>query len=198
MKLNWVERLVVNSFPRLLEQRLEIRWMAKKMSLKPDSVVLEVGCGRGAGASLILKEFDPAVIHAMDLDMEMIRRAKTYLDPGQRKRITLYVGDTVHLPHGDASMDAVFDFGVLHHIPAWRKALGEIVRVLKPGGIFALEELYPGLYQNFLTRRFLLHPQGDRFTGHDFKKALKEEGLYLQHALELKGLGILGICVRKE
>jgi ubiquinone/menaquinone biosynthesis C-methylase UbiE len=198
MKLNWAERLVVNSLPRLLEQRLEIRWMAKKLSLKPDSVVLEVGCGRGAGAALILREFKPAVVHAMDLDLEMIRMAKRYLDPGQRKKIPLYVGDTIHLPHRDASLDAVFDFGVLHHIPDWRKALNEIARVLKPGGVFALEELYPHLYQNFLTRHILLHPQGDRFTSQGFKMALKETGLDLRQTLELKGLAILGLCIREE
>ena len=36
--------------------------------------------------------------------------------------------------------DVVIIFGVLHHISDWRKAIDEIVRVLKPGGSLYLEE----------------------------------------------------------
>jgi ubiquinone/menaquinone biosynthesis C-methylase UbiE len=196
MKLNWAERLIVNSPLRLLEQRLEIQWMGKKLALKPDAVVLEIGCGRGAGAASLLKEFRPAVIHAMDLDLKMIRQAQKYLAPSQRKKISLYVGDSICLPHQDGSLDAVFDFGVLHHIPNWREGLSEIARVLKPGGVFALEELYPHLYQNILTKHLLLHPRAGRFTSQSFKKALKEVGLNLSQFLEINNLAILGICFR--
>jgi ubiquinone/menaquinone biosynthesis C-methylase UbiE len=38
------------------------------------------------------------------------------------------------------SKDVVIIFGVLHHIPNWRKAIDEITRVLKPNGSLFLEE----------------------------------------------------------
>jgi len=38
------------------------------------------------------------------------------------------------------SKDVVIIFGVLHHIPNWRKAIDEITRVLKRGGSLFLEE----------------------------------------------------------
>ena len=66
--------------------------------------------------------------------------------------------------------DAVFIFGGLHHIPHWRGALTEISRVLKPSGMFIFEELYPSLYQNFITKHILLHPKKDRFYSDDLKK----------------------------
>jgi ubiquinone/menaquinone biosynthesis C-methylase UbiE len=44
----------------------------------------------------------------------------------------------IELP--DDAFDAVFIFGVLHHIPQWRKALCEMARVLKPGGVLLVEE----------------------------------------------------------
>jgi SAM-dependent methyltransferase len=40
----------------------------------------------------------------------------------------------------DASKDVVIIFGVLHHIPEWRKVIDEIRRVLKPNGSLFVEE----------------------------------------------------------
>ena len=50
------------------------------------------------------------------------------------------VGDLRKAPSGDATCDAVFIFGVLHHIAQWQKALYEVARVLKPGGVLLLDE----------------------------------------------------------
>jgi ubiquinone/menaquinone biosynthesis C-methylase UbiE len=128
------------------------------MPLAPGSIALEVGCGRGAGAAIIRKEFQPAVLLAMDLDLRMIRGGSTYLPEREREKISFYVADVLRIPARSGSLDAVFGFGILHHVPDWESALKEIIRVLKPGGVYYLEELYPSLYQNFITRHILLHP----------------------------------------
>jgi ubiquinone/menaquinone biosynthesis C-methylase UbiE len=130
----------------------------------------------------------------MDLDLEMLRRGKTYLPKGERKEISFYVADVLRVPARAESLDAVFGFGVLHHVPDWESALREIVRVLKPGGAYYLEELYPSLYQNFITRHILLHPSDRRFRSGDLKRALKATGLELVHMLECSRVGILGIA----
>jgi ubiquinone/menaquinone biosynthesis C-methylase UbiE len=197
MKLNWAERWVVNNPSRVFQQRMELRWLGRQMSLKPGAQVLEVGCGRGAGAGLILKEFQLAAIHAMDLDLEMIRKAEEYLPPHQRKQVFMLTGDVAHLPYRSDLFDAVFGFGVLHHVPDWRRGLTEIVRVLKPGGVYFVEELYPTLYQNFITRHILLHPEHDRFASSDLKAALQGQRLEIEAAVELKAVGILAVTVKK-
>ena len=196
MKLNRVERWAVNNPLRPLQQRLEIRWFKERCGLAPGGRVLEVGCGRGAGTALIKRAFRPAIIHALDLDIEMIRRAHTYLAPEALKGIEFYVADCARLPFRDGTMDAVFGFGVLHHIPDWQRALGEIARVLTAGGIYCFEELYPALYQNFLTRRFLLHPTGNRFRSGDLQRALKDAGLSPGGSRENKLLGIIGFAAK--
>lgn len=198
MKLNWAERWVVNNPCRVLEQRCQIRWMKKMMPLDPGARILEVGCGRGAGAGLILSEFQPAVLHAMDLDFHMIRKADRYLPPAQRQRISMYAGDVMHLPYQDATMDAVFGFGVLHHVPDWRSALAEIARVMKDGAVYYLEEIYPSVYQNFITKHILLHPTEDRFFSQDLHEALKNVHLSVEHVQEAKLLGILAVLVKKR
>jgi ubiquinone/menaquinone biosynthesis C-methylase UbiE len=197
MKLNWAERWVVNSPIRAMGQWMEFRWLTKTMSLPEGSLVLEVGCGRGAGAKLILKEFQPASLHALDLDIKMVQKAKGFFSPEERQRVSLYVGDVSRLPFKDASLDAVFGFGVLHHVPDWRGALAEIARVLKTEGIYCVEELYPTLYQNVITKRILVHPRQDRFLSHDLREATKAVKLPIRGAIEFKKLGILGVAVKE-
>ena len=196
MKLNWAERWAVNNPFRVIQQRLEMRWFKKNSNLKPRSSILEVGCGRGAGAALILSEFQPAVLQAMDLDIEMIVKAKDYLPPERARRISFYVGDVLHLPYKDGAMDAVFAFGVLHHVPDWQAALGEIARVLKTGGIYFLEEIYPSLYQNFITKHILLHPRENRFLSQDLKQGLLSVNLHLENFCEFPKIGIFGISIK--
>ena len=198
MKLNWAERWVVNNPSRVIQQRLEMRWLRKKSDLKPGAVVLEVGCGRGAGAGLILREFQPAVLQAMDLDIEMIGKAKDYLSPEVGRRISFYVGDVQRLPYKDGALDAVFAFGVLHHVPDWQAALGEIARVLKTGGTYFMEEIYPFLYQNFITKHILLHPRKNRFLSQDLKKAMKGAQFHLESHLEIEKIGILGVLIKED
>ena len=171
--------------------------MKRRRPLEPGAAVLEVGCGRGAGAAIIRKEFQPAVLLAMDLDLQMIRGGRTYLQEGERKKISFHVADALHIPARSASLDAVFGFGVLHHVPDWESALGEIVRVLKPGGVYYLEELYPSLYQNFLAKHILLHPTVNRFRSGGLKRALRSAGLHLDRLLENSRIGILGIATKK-
>ncbi|MBM4301725.1 MAG: methyltransferase domain-containing protein [Deltaproteobacteria bacterium] len=197
MKLNRAERLVVNNPVRVMIQRGVIRWIKGVTRIAPQARVLEIGCGRGAGARLIQEAFHPAVLHAFDLDYRMILQAGRYLKVGRRGRIALYVGDALRLPYRDGVLDAVFGFGVLHHLPDWRGGLREIARVLKPGGLYCLEEFYPQFYQNFLARRIFLHPEHDRFYSHDLRKALTEAGFELQGRLEQKRLGILAVAVKQ-
>jgi ubiquinone/menaquinone biosynthesis C-methylase UbiE len=196
MKLNWAERWVVNNPLRVVEQRMELRKLSRMMSLKPGLKVLEIGCGRGAGAGLILDVYRPSLLYATDLDVAMLKKARKYISSDKMEHIALVAADGFRLPFKTDSLDAVFDFGVLHHIPDWRSALGEVARVLKTQGSFFFEELYPALYQNFITKHILLHPGEDRFRSHDLKNGLDAAGLSLYRYEDWKGLGILGVALK--
>jgi ubiquinone/menaquinone biosynthesis C-methylase UbiE len=194
MKLNWAERMAVNNPIRPLQQRLELTLLKTHIPLKPGSRILEIGCGRGAGARLIRNIFHPSHIHATDLDVEMIRMAHAYLRPEDRTGIDFSVVDAAMLPFPERSMDAVFGFGVLHHVPDWQSALKEVVRVLKPGGIYFFEELFPALYQNFVTKRILLHPVENRFKSHELKETMKSSGLVLGKYFDMPLIAIFGVA----
>ncbi|KPK26506.1 MAG: hypothetical protein AMK69_11915 [Nitrospira bacterium SG8_3] len=197
MKLNWVERVVANNPFRAALQRGEIHVLKRKIHLKKGAKILEVGCGRGAGARLILKSFQPSLLCALDLDILMVQKARAYLSADEGERVSLYVGDVFRLPFKDNVLDAVFGFGVLHHVPDWRGAAAEIARVLKIGGIYFVEEFYPSAYQNFVTKHLLVHPEEDRFFGHDLRNALEAIELPIKEAIDFKKLGILAVAVKE-
>ena len=76
---------------------------------------------------------------ALDLDSKMIACARRRLAAYGLDRVQLSVGDVTCIRAGDATFDAVFDFGAIHLEPNWRKAFEEVRRVLKPGGKFFFE-----------------------------------------------------------
>lgn len=192
MKLNRAERWMVNNPVRAFMQREIVRWMKARDSLGPGAHILEIGCGRGVGATLLERYFKPRSIVAMDMDDRMIRIARRR-HAGLPGFAYFCLGEAVHLPFEDERFDAVFAFGLLHHVLDWRAAVNQIARVLERGGCFFMEEYYPASYQNALTRHILKHPDQDRFTGPDLVSALESFGLNLIHRFEIKGLGILGV-----
>ena len=99
------------------------------------AVVMDAGCGSGYSTALILDRFRPRRTIAFDLMPEQIMLAKK-----RGLGVDFRVGDATRMDVESASCDAVFIFGILHHIPAWREALSETCRVLKPGGVMLLEE----------------------------------------------------------
>lgn len=189
MKLNLAERWMVNSPVRLALQRRVLGRMRAMAPLAPGAEVLEIGCGRGEGGRLLRRYFAPRHLFLMDLDPAMARLAR-------QRGGTVLVGDAEALPLKTASLDAVFGFGFLHHVPAWRVALGEVARVLRPGGRYFLEEYYPATYQNPLTRHILRHPSEDRFYGPDLHLELARTGLELLAAQERAWWGIVGVARR--
>lgn len=96
--------------------------------------ILDVGCGRG-------RHMHAANAHAavwsvgVDHDRERLEDARegfAVLDGPQQ--FDLALADAHALPFPDASFDAVICSEVLEHLPVYEDALGEIARVLKPGG----------------------------------------------------------------
>lgn len=88
--------------------------------------VLEVGCGRGELSERIATETAAEVV-AVDISPRMVELTN---ERGMDAR----VGDVQELGFGDAEFDVVVAAWMLYHVPDIPKALGEIARVLRPGG----------------------------------------------------------------
>lgn len=155
-------------------QIFEVKKMRTMSYLEPDKIVLEIGCGQGVGTKLIQKYFLPKKIYAVDLDQKMIERAKK---KNTSSNIIFSVSDITSLSFEDNFFDAVFDFGVLHHIPNWKQSLQELKRVLKADGEIILEDLSKESFTNtFLGRvmkKLLDHPYKEMFSRIEFFRELR-------------------------
>jgi len=173
-----------------------MQWFKSRVAIKAGRTILEVGCGRGLGAKLISKAYHTNRLYLLDLDLQMIQKADQHKNGQNENGIHFCVGDAARLPFGDESLDAVFGFGFLHHVPAWQDGLTEVARVLKHGGVYFMEEYYPSLYQNFITKHIVVHPDSNRFNSQELRQAFQDANLSLTHTFELKRMGILGVGVK--
>lgn len=93
--------------------------------------VLEIGIGQGTDMMQFAKE--GAICHGVDITQNHLKL--TALNATLRGyKIDLHEIDATKLPFADNSIDCVYSFGVLHHIPEIDQVVKEIHRVLKPGG----------------------------------------------------------------
>ncbi|MHB8808624.1 MAG: class I SAM-dependent methyltransferase [Desulfobulbaceae bacterium] len=196
MKVNWPERIWVNSPVRRYVQRREARFFSKLRMLPPGAQCLEIGCGCGVGAKIIDQTFSPALIHAIDIDEEMLRAAQKKRKAWKSVPLHLLAADAQQLPFPDRCFDAVFNYGIVHHLEDWQQGIAEIGRVLKNNGLFYFEEIYPPLYANPLFRHLLVHPRENRFHGPQFRGALAEAGLLLLAGYKESRFAILGAAVK--
>ena len=82
MRLNPIEFILINNPVRAAVQRhVEARRLLRMGGPVPGARALEIGCGRGVGATLILEVFEAATVHAFDLDHRMVVRARRRAGP---------------------------------------------------------------------------------------------------------------------
>lgn len=184
MRLNAAEKLLINNpVRRWVQQHYEIPKLLRMAHRLDGRRALEIGCGPGFGMELILEHFGAATVRGIDIDPGMVKRAQSRTSRyGDRADVS--TGDASQILAADGSFDAVFDFGIIHHIVDWEKAVREVRRVLKPGGIFVFEEVSKQALDRWIYRRLFEHPDQNRFTIEDFVTALERHGLFVGDNLE--------------
>lgn len=109
--------------PRILHVRAVLEGIAP---LEDGSRVLDAGCGKGRFAVHVKSAWPRASVVALDLATAMVRCA-----PPELGRVA---GSMLELPFPDAVFDAVYATESLEHAVVIEAAVGELCRVLKPGG----------------------------------------------------------------
>src|SRR5215831_4802733 len=96
--------------------------------------VLDVGCGTGALSFAIAKSERVSKIVGLDLSEAFLGFARSKTDD---RRISFELGDAQNLPFSNASFDQCLALLVMRFIPDALKAVREMRRVTRPGGMVA-------------------------------------------------------------
>lgn len=154
-------------------------WKGKK--------VLELGAAECWGTRRFAEAGCDAA--ALDYDPTRMKKGQILLDhlPISFSRFT---GDAEELPFKDNSLDSIFCCSVLHHFPNLQKAVREIARTLRPGGVFfgVHEAFHPPYY----SKRKILEMSEDTipnigvginessYTLGSYRRAFTRAGLVLE------------------
>ena len=163
-----------------------------RAGLKRDMNILELACGRGQ-LSLRLSTH-VQLWEATDFSENMIREAKKKSCSG---RLHFSVQDATNLPYADSSFDAVVIANALHIMPNPERALSEIRRVLKPGGLLYAPTFVHGKGAGFRLRTRLLSLAGFRvyspWTAGEFADYISGRGFEVTKT-ELLGKSLAPLC----
>ena len=111
----------------------------KVIKVRPTDRILDAGCGYGYHTLRLARS--GALITAADFsDVALKAAQQTIANAGIAEKVELKQADLTALPFADNSFEFVVSWGVIMHVPEMEKALTELARVLKPGGVLVLCE----------------------------------------------------------
>jgi ubiquinone/menaquinone biosynthesis C-methylase UbiE len=102
-------------------------------------VVLDVACGPGIVTAALAPRAREVV--ALDITPEMLAKARQRCAAAGLRNVTFREGSATELPFADNSFDAVVTRLSVHHFPEPGLVLGEMFRVLRPGGTMVLADI---------------------------------------------------------
>lgn len=128
---------------RVISFGIDIKWRKKAVQLVADTnpnIILDIATGTG-DLAINLAETNAEKIIGLDISEGMLNVGKEkILNKSLQDRIEMMVGDSENLPFEDNTFDAItVGFGI-RNFETLEKGLAEILRVLKPGGIFVILE----------------------------------------------------------
>ncbi|HEY8251629.1 MAG TPA: methyltransferase domain-containing protein [Burkholderiales bacterium] len=155
--------------------------------LRPGMRLLDVGCGPGAITLGLAEAVAPGQVVGIDIQPAQVEQARSLASTRGAATVSFEVGSIYALAFPERSFDAVFANGVVMHLREPVRALAELRRVLRPGGIAGVRDpdfgatLYAPLTPVFerllsVRARVRRHNGGDPFLGRHYRRLLLEAG----------------------
>ncbi len=107
-----------------------VQWLG----VPPGRRWIDVGCGTGALTETVLAVASPAFVEGVDPSTFYAEYARAHIDASH---VRFLVGDAQRLPQATDSVDAAVAGLVLNFVPDPASAVGEMARVVRPGGTVA-------------------------------------------------------------
>jgi len=114
--------------------------LAKRLDLRKDSKVLELGPGPGYFSLEVARSIPAGVLVLVDIQQEMLDMTRKRLEKMGITNVEYIKGDAVSLPADSESFDVVFLVSVFGEVPNRGQCLRELYRVLRPKGLLSITE----------------------------------------------------------
>jgi ubiquinone/menaquinone biosynthesis C-methylase UbiE len=157
------------SLPKKAKARDFLRLVLERMERCAEPLrILDMGCGDGVHA-VVLAEADLGehCYYGIDISTEAVKLAQGRIYSIDQAKAKFQIGNAVSLPYRSDSFDVVFSYGVIAYTGAPQKALDEMMRVCKPGGLIGVW-VYPKIDGTagalFDFTRAVCHHLGRRFS----------------------------------
>ena len=111
-------------------------------NLSPEAIILDIGAGAGIVQQM---NFKGMVAKVCGIDLDPRVECNPMLDEGK-------VSDAGHIPYPDAAFDVAFADNVMEHLTDPTAVLGEVCRVLRPGGVFLFKTPNKTHYMPLIAR----------------------------------------------
>ncbi len=118
-----------------------------------DRNVLEVGSGRGGGASWIAKSMQPSSLTGVDFSGEAVSLCNNWYK--DQMNLTFIEGNAEDLPFSDSSFDIVYNVESSHCYGNMSKFVQEAFRVLRDGGSFCWTDFRDDKTMELTEQKFL-------------------------------------------
>ncbi len=152
---------------------------------RPDSEVLEIGCGTGSTA--ILHAPHVKHIRAIDISSKMIEIAQGKANAQNIENVTFERSTIDELSVPDRSVDAVLGMSILHLLENKEEVIARVYKMLKPGGVFVTSTACIGDDMKFFkviapVGKFLrLMPVVKVFTQQDLADSITDAGFEIDY-----------------
>jgi ubiquinone/menaquinone biosynthesis C-methylase UbiE len=113
------------------------RWGLKHLAIKPADHILDIGCGGGINVARMLKRAPEGRVCGLDYSEVSVKKTgRVNAGAVRAGRSEIRLGSVSENPWPDNSFDIVTAFETVYFWPDFVHDLGEVRRVLKPGGVF--------------------------------------------------------------
>jgi ubiquinone/menaquinone biosynthesis C-methylase UbiE len=169
--------------------------------------LLDVGCGPATITIGLAETVAPGQVVGIDRDPGQIERSRAFAAERGLTNIRFEVADVYELPFPDASFDAAFAHVILMHLSDPVRALKEIRRVLRPGGVIGMRDPDLGTFirepsspmsEEFRRLQFRVQEfgGGNFLFGRTHRSALLEAGFARAEAgASVRAAGSLETCL---
>jgi phosphoethanolamine N-methyltransferase len=158
----------------------EVKLVLKDIDLNNKSI-LDIGCGTGGVEVVLAGKFDIDRVTGIDVEPQLVERTQKLVDKkGLSAKVKVELVDPGPLDFANNEFDIVFSKDSMIHIPDKNAIFSEILRVLKPGGVFAASDWLVGENADsspeWARVRNLSHLDFKVFTAAETELAMRQAG----------------------